>query len=53
MKKTYMTPQTEEVKIEVARMIAGSEPDVKFKSGETEDFGSRGGNTWFDDDDEY
>lgn len=51
MKKIYEKPQSEVVKVEVAKMIATSNPDVGFKAGETEDFGSRG-SSWFEDDGE-
>ena len=53
MKKIYQAPVTEEVKIELQRMIADSIPiDNETEIGGVGEITSREGSSFFDDDDE-
>lgn len=55
MKKTYIAPMTNEVKIGVCRMVCASDGTLDKNQtidGETVQFGSRRGKTIWDDADE-
>lgn len=54
MKKIYQAPVTEEVKIELQRMIADSIPiNNETEIGGVSEITSREGNLFFDDDEDY
>lgn len=53
MKKTYRTPQTEEVKVRIANHLLSGSPDTRLNPNaeiEENDFASREGGSRFDND---
>lgn len=48
MKKTYMTPETQVVNIELQHMIAGSNLGIKGSTGDANDLLGRGDSGWDD-----
>ena len=58
MKKTYMTPQIEEVKVKIQQLMQVDSIAMRGEPAEVNDDGnyntlSRGGGSWSDDDEDY
>lgn len=51
MKKEYINPEIQIVKVELQRMMAGSDQDVS--NGTPKEWASREGRGFWDDEDEY